>query len=348
MLGDKPSSLLIPYLLHSLHMNPFWIWWQNLPSHINPYIASFGPVRLHWYGLMYVVAFTVGYLLVAWRVRKGEVGITIATLQDFMTWAVLGVVVGGRLGYAIFYAPLYFLKHPLQLVLPFSDGRFTGIAGMSFHGGLIGIIIATLWFVRKKKLSLWKFADAFVPATALAFMFGRIGNFLNGELWGRETDVPWAMRFPRAGDALLRHPSQLYEALGEGLLLFLILWPLRNRKSLESHFLALYLIGYGLIRFLIEYVREPDRHLGNVLGPFTMGQTLSAVTLIGGILLLNKNKLKRMFWDKWFKKEAAPEAPKPEMTEEAPTETAEAAPAPAPEGHTHESEDEKQACDSCK
>lgn len=264
----------------------FWNWWQDLPVVISPYIATFGPVRLHWYGFMYVVAFTVAYLLITWRIKKGEVDVSLEALQDFMTWAVLGIIIGGRLGYALFYNPIHFLTHPLSLVLPWSGGQFTGIAGMSFHGGLIGVTIATILFVRKHKIHLWNFIDAIVPAGALAFMFGRIGNFLNGELWGRETTLPWAMHFPRSGDFLLRHPSQLYEAFGEGLLLFLILWPLRNNRTLKGNFLALYLIGYAMVRFLIEYVREPDRHLGTVLGPFTMGQSLSLLTFAIGVGLL--------------------------------------------------------------
>lgn len=339
-------------------MHPFWNWWADLPVVISPYIAEFGPVKLHWYGFMYVVAFTVGYLLIAWRIRRKEIPFDVETLQDFMTWAVLGVVVGGRLGYAVFYAPLHFLRNPLALVLPFSGGHFTGIAGMSFHGGLIGIIVATVLFCRKRSLDFWALADAFVPATALAFMFGRIGNFLNGELWGRETTVPWAMHFPRAGDFLLRHPSQLYEALGEGALLFLLLWPLRNRKALKGHFLALYMIGYAVVRFMIEYVREPDRHLGTVLGPLTMGQTLSLLTLIGGILLLKRHKLKTMFWDKWFKKDKAgeskpEEAPKPEMPAPSAAEGKEGtqgapqADSKPEDGHTHDSDEEKKICEFC-
>lgn len=332
-------------------MHPFWTWWQDLPTQISPYIATFGPVKLHWYGFMYVVAFTVGYLLIALRIRRKEVSLDIPTLQDFMTWAVVGVVAGGRLGYAIFYSPEYFLHNPLQLIIPFSaSGHFTGIAGMSFHGGLIGIIAATILFCRKRGIPLWDLVDAAVPGAALAFMFGRIGNFLNGELWGRTTDVLWGMHFPKSGDLLLRHPSQLYEALGEGLLLFLILWAVRNRKAFKGHLLALYLIGYAMVRFAVEYVREPDRHLGTVLGPLTMGQTLSLLTLIGGIILLKRHNLSTMFWDKWFKKDKAEkpaeEAPKPEMQEEKPADAAPAAEKPA-DDHSHDSDDEKKICEFC-
>lgn len=335
-------------------MTAFLNWWADLPIMIDPYIATVGPVKLHWYGFMYVVAFAVGYLLIARRITRGEIDLTLGALQDFMTWAVLGVVIGGRLGYALFYAPLHFLTHPLQLIFPFSGGQFVGIAGMSFHGGLVGIAMATLLFARRRGISFWQLADAAVPAGALAFMFGRIGNFLNGELWGRETTVPWAMRFPRSGDLHLRHPSQLYEAFGEGLLLFAILWPLRNHPKLRGHFLGLYIIGYAVVRFMIEFVREPDRHLGTVLGPLTMGQTLSLLTLIGGILVLMRHNLRTMFWDKWFKKgsstESKDEAAKPEMKEEAPS--SEAAPAPEssekPEDdHSHDSDEDKKICKFC-
>lgn len=284
-------------------MHPFWTWWQQLPFNLSPYILEIGPVRLHWYGSMYVVAFTVAYLLAAYRIKKGEVvfdpgsepGASLKTLQDFMTWAVLGVVIGGRLGYAIFYAPEYFLTHPLELVLPFSfsegAAHFTGIAGMSYHGGLIGLVIATVWFAKKRSLKLWDFIDGLVPIVPLGFMFGRIGNFLNGELYGRATEAAWGMYFPRDASGLLRHPSQLYEAFLEGFVAFLLLWPLRNSKRLKGQFLSVYLIFYGIMRFLVEYLREPDLHLGFIFGSLTQGQLLSLLTIAAGIaLMLYKKK----------------------------------------------------------
>lgn len=277
-------------MLHFSHMDAFWTWWQGLPSVISPYIASAGPVRLHWYGFMYVVAFAVGYLLVRARIRRGEIMLEEKQLQDLLFWLVIGVVLGGRLGYAVFYAPEYFLSRPLEIFLPFSllggTARLVGIAGMSFHGGLIGIIAAAFLFARSRGIGAWRLMNELVPAAPAAFFFGRVGNFLNGELWGRPTEMPWGMVFPRSGDALLRHPSQLYEAALEGLLIFAVLWPLRNAAWARDRLLGLYLVLYGLARFLVELVREPDAHLGAVLGPLTMGQTLSTLTLAGGIVLL--------------------------------------------------------------
>lgn len=329
-------------------MHPFWSWWQELPFNLSPYIFEAGPIRLHWYGFMYVVAFSVAYLLAWHRIRKGEVSFDLKTLQDFMTWAVLGVVIGGRLGYAVFYAPEYFLLHPLELVLPFNfsggSTQFVGIAGMSYHGGLIGLILATVWFAKKRRLSLRTFIDGLVPVVPLGFMFGRIGNFINGELYGRATDAVWGMHFPRDASGQLRHPSQLYEAFLEGFLAFLVLWPIRNLKTVRGHLLALYLILYGIARFFVEFLREPDAHLGFIFGSVTQGQLLSILTVIGGIMLLIRNNLKTMFWDKWFKKDKKEEAPKPEMKEEAPA----AAPAEKPaDDHSHDNDEDKKICEFC-
>lgn len=263
----------------------FLAWWQHLPERIDPYIVEIGSFRLSYYGLMYVVAFAVVYLLSLYRIRKKEAGYTPRDIENYLIWAALGLIVGARLGYIVFYNFEYYVRHPLEIFLPvsFEGGfHFTGIAGMSYHGGIIGVIVASIYYCRKHGIGFWDLGDFLVPAGPLGYTFGRIGNFINGELYGRPTDVPWGMYFPLDPHGLLRHPSQLYEAFFEGVFLFAILWPLRNRKPFRGFHVSLYLIGYGTVRFFIEFVREPDAHLGTVLGPLSMGQILSSLMMLCG------------------------------------------------------------------
>jgi phosphatidylglycerol:prolipoprotein diacylglycerol transferase len=259
--------------------------WQSLPLHMDPVILRIGSFQLQWYGLMYLVAFAVTYFLAKSRLR-GEperFRYTPDFLQSLMTWAFFGVLLGGRLGYVIFYNFEYYASHPLEVVLPFRDGQFTGISGMSYHGGLIGCALACWLFCRKHKADYWKLADLFFPAIPLGYTFGRIANFINGELWGRATDAAIGMRFPSAPGTALRHPSQLYEAVFEGLVLFVILWSLRKRPFPKGSFFGLYLIGYGVFRFFIEYYREPDAQLGLFwFGLFSQGQALCAAMVLAG------------------------------------------------------------------
>ncbi|MFZ0133840.1 MAG: prolipoprotein diacylglyceryl transferase [Desulfobacterales bacterium] len=271
-------------------MSGFWHWWQHIPLHLNPVIFSFGGFKLQYYGLMYVVAFLVTYLLVAYRLRhEARFLVTAEQAQALITAMMLGVVVGGRLGYVLFYNLSYYLAHPLEVILPFdfSNGvTFTGITGMSFHGGLVGVILFSWLYCRKNGLRLLEMADLFIPAIPLGYTFGRIGNFINGELYGRVTSAPIGMMFPLAPGSQLRHPSQLYEALFEGVFLFLVLWGVRRRVRTPGAMLGLYLIGYGTVRFFIEYFRQPDAHLGYVLLSFSMGQVLCLLMIGCGALLL--------------------------------------------------------------
>jgi len=260
--------------------------WQHLPFHISPNLLEIGSFQLRYYSLMYLVAFGLAYLLVSYRIRKENYEFTTGTIQDYFIWAILGVILGGRLGYVLFYNFDYYMAHPLEIFLPFdfSDGiRFTGISGMSYHGGLVGFLAATVLFCRKAKISFWRFTDLLVPVIPLGYTFGRIGNFINGELYGRATDMPWGMYFPDDREGLLRHPSQLYEAFFEGIVLFALLWFIRKKRPFEGFLAALYLIGYGFARFFIEFAREPDAHLGFVLGPFSMGQVLCFIMIISGV-----------------------------------------------------------------
>ncbi len=270
-------------------MYDFWSWWQHLPENIDPVILSIGSFRLQYYGLMYIVAFALTYFLVRYRIKHEErFEISTDQLNDVMTYMILGLIIGARLGYVVFYNLAYYLKHPLEIFLPFSFSNgftFTGISGMSYHGGLIGVVIAGWLCVRKSKLNPWSVIDLFIPAGPLGYTFGRLGNFINGELYGRVTTSPIGMYFPLAQTRQLRHPSQLYEAFFEGIFLFAVLWSMRRLKMPRGAMLALYLIGYGLVRFIIEFFRQPDEHLGFVISSFSMGQVLCAVMIIAGGLL---------------------------------------------------------------
>ena len=270
-------------------MNEFWSWWQHLPASIDPVIFQIGSFRLQYYGLMYIVAFGITYFLVWYRIKhEDRFEVSSDQLKDIMTYIILGLIIGARLGYVVFYNLPYYLKHPLEIILPFSFANgfhFTGISGMSYHGGLIGVVFAGWLYVRKNKLSPWDVIDLFVPAAPLGYTFGRLGNFINGELYGRVTESPIGMYFPLAPTKELRHPSQLYEAFFEGIFLFAVLWGLRKIKLPKGSMIAFYLIGYGLVRFIIEFYREPDDHLGFVLLSFSMGQVLCAVMIAAGSLL---------------------------------------------------------------
>ena len=276
--------------------NGFVTWWQGLPERMDPVIFSIGSFSIQYYGLMYLVAFLiVGFL--AWsRVKKeGRFPINSEQLQSLMTAMILGVLIGGRLGYVLFYNPMHYLTHPLEIINPFrtSGGfQFTGISGMSYHGGVIGVIVGAIVYCRQQKLDFFLMGDLIGPCIPLGYMFGRLGNFINGELWGRPTEAAIGMHFPLAGEGL-RHPSQLYEAFFEGIFLFVILWLLRKRVKTKGAMLTFYLTGYGLVRFFVEYTREPDAHLGFVLGSLSMGQVLCLLMIFGGIgmyLLLRRKE----------------------------------------------------------
>ncbi len=265
-------------------MESFINTWQQLPSHINPAIFSIGSFQLRYYSLMYLVGFAIVYILTIHRIKNEHYEYTAETLQDYLVWAMIAMIIGARLGEVFFYNFSYFMQNPLEIFLPFSFSNgihFTGISGMSYHGGAIGIILFSIWFFRKRKIDFWRFADLIVPAIPLGYMFGRIGNFLNGELWGRVTTVPWGMYFPLDPTQSLRHPSQLYEAFFEGIFLFVILWLLRKKKRIDGFLLGLYIFGYGFVRFMIEFFREPDF----MIGPVSIGQVLCALMMAVGLII---------------------------------------------------------------
>ncbi|WP_408998876.1 prolipoprotein diacylglyceryl transferase [Syntrophus buswellii] len=270
-------------------MDSFLLFWQYLPAKLRPELFSIGSFSVRYYSLMYLVAFFLTYVLVMYRIRKERFSYSSETIQDLLLWTILGLIVGARLGYVLFYNFSYYLSHPLEILLPFefSGGiRFVGISGMSYHGGAIGVLLATLIFCRKRAISFWNILELFSPAVPLGYTFGRIGNFINGELYGRMTDVPWGMYFPLDSLHQLRHPSQLYEAFFEGLVLFAVLWSIRRRSPFDGFLFVAYLFGYGFVRFFIEFFREPDVQLGLIFGGvFTMGQALCLLMMAAGVLI---------------------------------------------------------------
>lgn len=316
-------------------------YWQNLPLHIDPIAFSVGSFLIYWYSLMYLVGFAVVYGLLRYRIKKdygdsqsavsnsdkknnkSQSPIANHQLPDLMLYLIIGLLIGARFGYVFFYDFGYYSKNILEIFLPFQltdyGLRVTGYFGMSYHGGLIGVILAGILFVWRRqgltldkpgaspRSNLWnsflQLADFVVPAIPAGYFFGRIGNFLNGELYGRATDMSWGMYFP-ADPFILRHPSQLYEALFEGLVLFLILWFLRNKIKPpspsgggiegEGVMLFAYLFLYSLFRFFIEFLREPDPQIGYILDWITLGQTFSIILVILSLFLCyNLNRINR-------------------------------------------------------
>ena len=243
---------------------------------IDPVLVSVGGFSVRWYGLMYIAAFLIGHALLRRLVQTvHRIRMTDDQLGELVSTTVLGVILGGRLGYVLFYNLPYYIEHPLEIVAVWNGG-------MSFHGGLIGVALVGTWFIRKYHLSLLALGDLMVGPSALGLMFGRIGNFINAELPGRPTDLPWGMYFP--GELVARHPSQLYAA-GKDLFLFLLLWVVYHRAKRDGTTLGVFLAGYGLLRFLVEFTREPDVQVG-FIGPFTEGQLLSIPLMLLGAWLL--------------------------------------------------------------
>ena len=271
-------------------MTTFLHWWQHLPSKMDPVIFHIGSFKLQYYGLMYLVAFGLTYFLANRRIkREKRWQMTSEDLQGLLTAMILGLIVGARIGYVLIYNFGYFTHHLLEIFLPFSFDNgfhFTGISGMSYHGGLVGAILCAWWYIRKHKLSFRRTADLLIPCIPIGYTFGRLGNFINGELWGRVTTSPIGMYFPHAPGTALRHPSQLYEAFGEGIVLFVLLWILKDRIKTPGAMLAIYLIGYGVVRFVLEYFRQPDAQIGFVLLSFSMGQVLCSLMILAGVGLL--------------------------------------------------------------
>lgn len=248
---------------------------------IDPVAFHLGPVAVHWYGLMYLFGFAAGLALGRWRASRPGSGWTGGEVDDLVFYIGVGVILGGRIGYSLFYGLDTLLRDPLSLIRIWEGG-------MSFHGGFLGVLAAMLLFAHRTGRGFWIVTDFIAPLIPPGLFFGRIGNFINGELWGRVTDLPWGMVFhtPGAGD-LARHPSQLYHAALEGLALFVLLWVYSARPRPAMAVSGLFLVGYGVFRILTEFAREPDAHIGFIaLGWVTMGQVLSLPMLLAGVLLM--------------------------------------------------------------
>lgn len=247
----------------------------------DPVAISLGPVAIHWYGLTYLAAFGLFLFLGARRVALphfAESGWTRRDVEDMLFYGVLGVVIGGRIGYALFYKPGQYLANPAEILMVWKGG-------MSFHGGLLGVIAAMALFARSRQRSFLNVMDVVAPCVPTGLAAGRVGNFINGELWGRAADaaLPWAMQFPQSPDPLLpRHPSQVYQFLLEGLLLFVLLWLYGRKPRATGQVAAAFVFGYGVLRFVAEYFREPDSFLGLLALNMSMGQWLCIPMIVAG------------------------------------------------------------------
>jgi len=250
---------------------------------IDPVIFSIGPLQVRWYGLMYVLGFGASLFLVKHQIKKFSFKELDVHFENLNLVLIISLVLGGRLGYVLFYNLPYYLGHPSEIMA-------TWQGGMSFHGGMLGLIMGGAIFCRIKGLAFWRVADFYTVTIPIGLGLGRLGNFINAELYGRVTDVPWGMVFP-GGGPLPRHPSQLYEAFLEGLVLFIILWLLKEKQNPPSSWpsgsmMALCMILYGCFRIFVEFLREPDAHLGFIAAGMTMGQLLSGLMVVAGVMLL--------------------------------------------------------------
>jgi phosphatidylglycerol:prolipoprotein diacylglycerol transferase len=248
---------------------------------IDPVAFEIGPFAVRWYALAYITGILLGWQYAVRLIRRPPYIMEGATLDDFIVWVTVGIIVGGRLGYVLFYKPGYYVYHPLEIL-------FVWQGGMSFHGGMLGVIGAIILFARQRGVSMFALGDIVSAVVPIGLFFGRIANFINGELFGRVSDVPWAMVFPHGGPEP-RHPSQLYQAGLEGIALFIVLAVLAHRVEVRRRpgFIGgAFLCGYGIARMIGEVFREPDAHLGFILGPITMGQLLSVPMVIAGAWLI--------------------------------------------------------------
>ncbi|MCI0468739.1 MAG: prolipoprotein diacylglyceryl transferase [Nitrospirae bacterium] len=254
---------------------------------INPEIVGIGPLSVRWYGTMYLLGFLASYLLVRYQIKKRnlqakdgkqESQIAIALVDSIYSYLIIGLLIGARFGYVLFYNLPFYIEHPLDVFAVWKGG-------MSFHGGLIGSLLAGFLFCRRFKLRFWEMSDLIIITAPVGIGLGRIGNFINGELYGRVSSAPWAMIFPDGGNQP-RHPSQLYEFLLEGAALFIILWTLRNKGFRHGVITSLFMMLYGVFRFIVEFFREPDPQIGHILGLITMGQVLCLAMVISGSIIM--------------------------------------------------------------
>jgi phosphatidylglycerol---prolipoprotein diacylglyceryl transferase len=268
---------------------------------IDPIAVQIGPLAVHWYGISYLVAFGLVMLLANFRLKHepyasitGPSAWSRKDIEDMLFYGVLGTIIGGRLGFCLFYKPVYYLHNPLEIFAVWQGG-------MSFHGGMIGVAVSQWYYARSRHKPFWQHMDFVAPCIPLGLASGRVGNFINGELWGRPADasLPWAMVFPQSGSMIPRHPSQIYQFLMEGVLLFIILWLYARKERKPGQVTALFVLGYGAFRFIAEYFREPDAYLGLLTFGMSMGQWLCVPMILGGAVM----------WA-WFATRPEPVAPR--------------------------------------
>lgn len=269
-------------------------YWNHIYENFDPVAFNLFGLNVHWYGIMYVLALVSALMMAKWIVTKDKLDMDKKILDDYFIWIEVGVILGARLGYILFYDPntSYYLTHPWQIFNPFSNGEFVGIRGMSYHGALIGFLLGSYLFARKNGYSFWFLMDIVAIAVPVGYIFGRIGNFLNQELVGRVTELPWGIYV----NDVLRHPSQLYEAFLEGIVVALIVYLIRRRVSFAGGLTLIYGALYGLARFSAEFWRAPDAQIGYIMGWMTQGQLLSLPMIlisVVGIYYLSKVKYPR-------------------------------------------------------
>lgn len=253
--------------------------WQNIYTQFDPVAFHLGSIAVHWYGIMYAAALLSAIFVAKWIIKKDNLPIKSELFDSYIWWAEIGVILGARIGYILFYDThtSYYLTHPWQIFNPYINGVYAGISGMSYHGAFIGFIIASYLFSIRKKVSFWFLADIAVLGISAGYILGRIGNFVNQELVGRVSDVAWAINV----NGVLRHPSQIYEAILEGLLVFIVLFYYRKRKSFDGELAIMYGILYSTMRIIAEFFREPDLQLGFLYSNWlTMGILISIGSLI--------------------------------------------------------------------
>ncbi len=280
--ANKPTQGLLStnfiYWLYAIPKGAF----VNVLTHpqFDPVALQLGPIAIHWYGLMYLLAFALAWLVGRRLIARGVTRINRRDHEDILFYGILGVIVGGRLGYVLFYKPSYFLSHPMEIFAVWEGG-------MSFHGGLVGVLLMLVWIAHRRGMKFFEVSDFVAPQVPLGLAAGRLGNFINGELWGRPTDVPWSMVFPAAGDGIGRHPSQLYQFALEGILLFAIVWCVARKPRPLGLVSGVFLVGYGVLRFGVEFTREPDSFLGLLAAGLTMGQWLSLPMVVIGCVTIS-------------------------------------------------------------
>ncbi len=267
--------------------------WQNIYANFNVVAFEFFGFNVHWYGIMYVFALLFALFLAKYFVKKFKFSISNSMLDNYFIWVELGVILGARLGYILIYDAntLWYLTHPWQIFNPYENSEFIGIRGMSFHGAIVGFLLATFLFCKKNKQNVWLYLDLVALSVPLAYVFGRIGNFLNQELFGRVTSVPWGIYV----EGELRHPSQLYEAFLEGVVVFVLVILAKKRQKFTGELIIVYACAYSLARFICEFFREPDFGLGFIAFGLSMGQILSLILFIVALLFYTPLKFKNKF-----------------------------------------------------